>query len=235
MTEVTEQELEYMLHDAFIFAAAKRYDKIPDTKPVLTKKYQRKFAKMLADPFAYAKKNSRPVAQQIRHYALVAALILAILTGTIFAIPQTRTIAVDLIRQWFDDGSTAFYFKGSGSSFVLPEFEINYIPRGYTLVYEDSIEGEMQVFSYENSKRQRISIDIFMAGSKFTESINTEHSKISYIELNGGIEAQLFEGESQEWSSNLVWTSNDGKIFYLINGHLSPKELIKIANSITRE
>lgn len=235
MTKLTEQELEHMLHDSFIFKEAKMYDKIADTGLVITRKYQRKFEKMLANPFEYFKRGCRTIGQQIRHYALVAVLVLAILAGTIFAIPQTRSIAVDLIRHWFGDGSVSLYFKENTSDFALPEFEISYIPEEYALVYEDSIEGEMQIFSYEDSLRQRLSIHIFMSGAHFSENINTEHSKISYVKLGNGIEAQLFEGESEEWSSNLVWTSNDGKIFYLINGHLSPDELIKIADGIIQK
>lgn len=232
MTKLTEQELEYMLHDGFIFKAAKQYEQIPDTKPVITREYQRKFARMLEDPFLYAAKQERTVVQHIKRYALVAVLVLAILAGTILAIPQARTIAIDLIKQWFDDGSVSLYFKGSRSDFVVPEYEISYIPEGYVLVFEDSIEGEMQVLSYEDSARQRLSIDIFMSGEQFSANINTEHSTMSYIKLGNGIEAQLFEGESEEWSSNLVWTSDNGRIFYLINGHLPPKELIKIADGI---
>lgn len=233
MIVLNEKELEKMLPGSLLLAAAKRYDEIPDTEPIMTKKYQRKFEKMLVDPFKYAKKYNKSLGKQIRHYALVAALILAILTGTIFAIPPTRSIAVDLIRQWFEDHVT-FSYNENSIDFVFSRIEIEYIPDGYKLIADGGIEvpGEYKIFEYKNFNNDILDIDIYIAGKDFTSSINTEFCDIKYVKLKNGIQAQLFQAYDDTRSSDLIWTSKDSKIFFAINGKLSQDELINIANGI---
>lgn len=230
---LNERELETYLHDALISATAKRYQQLPKMPPEYPPKYKRGFKKMLADPFSYAKKCRRSAVQKISRYALVAVLALAILTGVVFAIPQTRTIAVDLIRQWFSDHVTFTYSEGN-DHLTLPEVEINYIPEGYHYAEDASIEhdGFFQIAGYLNDDKDLITVDTYILSKHVSTSINTEHSKISYVKLDNGIEAQLFEAESAEWTSSLVWISKDGKIFYMVQAKLPPEELLKIANNI---
>lgn len=230
---MNEQKLESMLYSALVLAAAHEYDNIQGVSPEFTPKEQRKFKKMLADPFGYVKKWHRTLGQQIRHYALAAVLALAILTSTIFAIPQTRTIAIDLIRQWFEDHVT-FSYNNDINDFVLPEIEISYIPEGYELVENGGIEvpGSYIILEYKNQNNNILDIDIYVAGKNFTSSINSEFCDIEYVKLKNGIQAQLFKALDSNRLSDLIWTSKDGKLFFAINGKLSEEELIKIADGI---
>ena len=232
---MNEQRLEYLLHDALIMAAAERYEAIPDREPAFGKKYQKKFAKMLKAPFDYARKCQRTLGQQVRRLALVAVLVLAVLTAGIFAVPQTRSIAIDLIRQWFSDHIT-FTFSESVDGLVLPKYEITYLPAGYELFFEDDTTPELNtVLQYENANKDVLRIDIFVAGEYFSTSIDTEHCDIYDVKLENGIRAQMFEAFDPDWPSNLVWTSKEGKLFFLIHGKLPPEELLKIANGIVLE
>ena len=229
-----EQKLEYLLHDALVLAAAERYKTVPDIVPVFSNKYQRKFSHMLKKPFEYAKGYRRTIGNRIGRLALVAILILAIMGAGIFVMPQTRGVAVDIIRQWFEDHVT-FSFSENAENYVLSEYKVSYLPEGYELLFEDGEEGLYQIWQFENENKDVLCVEIFVKGEYFSTSIDTEYCTPSLIELENNIDAQLFKADSPDGPSTLVWMSEDNNVFYCIWGKLSTDELVNIANGLVEK
>ena len=61
---------------------------------------------------------------------------------------------------------------------------------------------------------------------------DNDYHKQQYTALNNGQQAFLLKGKDEYYGNILIWTECDDKIVFRINGKLSAKELINIANNI---
>lgn len=230
---MNESQLELRLHDALLLAAAERYRDVREDDAEPSKKWRRRFDRMLADPLGYAKRQGRSIPRRIRQYALVAVVVLAILAGTLFAIPQTRTIAGNLLEEWLSDHVTYQFYNETNDT--LPDVEFQYIPEAYEqsfVLSEDWSEEIINVWEFRNAEGQFLTIDIALASHNFSYSVDNEHREKCMVELFSGEEAIYYKPIDVGWSSDLIWISADGKYFFAIKGILPLEELLRIADGI---
>lgn len=228
-----ESRLELCLRDALLLAAAERYRAVREDTAEPRGKWRRRFDRMLTDPFGYAERQRRSISRQIRRYGLVAALILAILAGAIFAVPQTRAVAVNLLEHWFSDHVT--YSFGYETKNTLPKVEIQYIPQGYKQSFvfaEDLSEETINLWNLKNTEEQQLMITVALASENFSYSVDNEHREKQMIELLTGEEAIYYKPIDNDWSSDLIWNSPDGRYFFAVKGSLPLEELLRIADGI---
>lgn len=231
----TNFDIDAAMRDLLLLAAAEELRATPAADPQVTPAYQKKFAQMQADPFGYAKRLNRPFKRRLQRAAIAAVLLLAVIFGTIMAIPQTRTIAINILTQWYDK-YIAFIFVGETDNITLPDIEINYLPEGYELVYASDISDEVRkVLEYRDMDNHILSINIFTAHNRSSFNIDSEHRKLEYVKMNNGLEGQLFKADDEDLLSYLLWSSPDGQIFFSIGGSLPEDELLNIADGIVMD
>lgn len=224
---MTEREFDDLLREALVAAAVGRYESAADSEMIVTAPYQRRFAKMLRDPYGYAGRYGR-----IGRYAMTAVITLAVLGATIFAIPQTRAIAINILTQWHEK-YVSFIFSNNALPQELPEITIEYIPEGYELVSQNNDEDKTGTFYvYTNSEDEALYIDVIAVSGKYKTNYDNEHRTIHYITLDNGLDALYLEGDSIEWSNALIWSGADNKLVFEISGRLSKEELLEIAAGI---
>ncbi len=220
-----------IMRDLLLVAAAGEYQALPETAPQVTSAYRKRFAKMQADPFGYAAGLAKPWRRRLRRAALAAALLLAIIGGTIFAIPQTRTIAVNMLTKFYQDHIEIRF--DNDAAIALPDIKINYVPAGYELTYESDRDDEInRTWEYQDENGHMLNVDVFVTCHNFTYSIDSEHGKLEYIKMSSGVEGQLLRAYTEDWPSYLLWNSPDGQLFFSVAGNLSEQELLNIADGI---
>lgn len=230
---MNDEKLETMLRSALIVALGERYAQMPVEDYQFSPKYQRKFNKMLKDPFAYARKCRRPLWRRAARGVVAAVLALAILTGVVFTVPQTRTIAVDLLNKWFGEYVSFFFENTQPEEEVLPDVEIGYLPEGYEFVDETNIiKDKYKLLQYTKSNNEFLEIYLMVSGDYFNGDINNRYGKMKFVKLENGVAANAFISDDVKKSSYLLWTSIDGKLFFRIEGYLSEDEMLNIANGI---
>lgn len=224
---MTEREFDDLLREALVAAAAGRYESAADSEMIVTAPYQRRFAKMLRDPYGYAGRYGR-----IGRYAMTAVITLAVLGATIFAIPQTRAIAINILTQWHEK-YVSFIFSNNALPQELPEITIGYIPEGYELDFENYNEDMgHKLFVYKDSAGNILDISIYSAYRDIKFDLDNEHREILNLTLDDGSEALYLKAVDDGWPSNLLWRSKDNKLVLCIGGNLSDEELLKIAAGI---
>ena len=227
-----EREFDDLLREALVAAAAGRYESAADSEMIVTAPYQRRFARMLRDPHGYARRYREGWGGRIGRYAMTAVITLAVLGATIFAIPQTRAIAINILSQWHEK-YVSFIFSSNALPQELPEITIGYIPEGYKLVSQNNDEDKTRTFYvYVNSENEALYIDVIAVSGKYKTNYDNEHRTIHYITLDNGLDALYLEGDSIEWLNALIWSSADSKLVFEVVGRLSKEELLKIAAGI---
>lgn len=216
-------------------ALADYYAETPDWQGVLSLKYRWRFKRMLANPFEYVKHWQERPLLKLRRYTLTAMVLLAIAGGVLFGVPQLRVIATNLFTEWHE-GYNSYHFAFyalKDEKLILPEIEIAYIPEGYELDYSD-INGAKThaVWKYINTDKEFLIIyaDVNDVNSKMY--YDNEYHEQQRIALNNGRQAIFLVRDNENRRNGLLWTECDGNIALRINGKLSAKELINIANNI---
>ena len=219
-----------LMRELLLTAAAEEYQALPETAPQITPAYRKKFARMQADPFGYAAGLAEP-RRRWQWAAVAAVLLLAVIGGAIFAIPQTRTIAINMLTKFYQENITIRF--NNEAAITLPEIALNYIPAGYELTYESAADDTIsREWEYRDEDGHILDISIFVTCHNFTYSIDNEHSKQEYITMSSGVEGLLLRSDTPGWPSYLLWNSPDGQLFFSIIGHLSEEELLNIADGI---
>lgn len=105
---------EARLREVLLLAAAQRFDEAAaqEEPPSVSAKAERKIAKMLANPFKYARRQA--FYENLRHYAVVAALLLLI-CGSLFLQPSSPTWATSA-------NYVPVYERGVLSPYLLERF-----------------------------------------------------------------------------------------------------------------
>lgn len=146
-----------------------------------------------------------------------------------------RVVATNLFIEWHE-GYNSYYFAFyalKDEKLILPEIEIAHIPEGYELDYFD-INGAKThaVWKYINTDKEFLIIyaDVNDVNSKMY--YDNEYHEQQHIALNNGRQAIFLVRDKENRRNALLWTELDGNIALRINGKLSAKELINIANNI---
>ena len=112
---------EARLRDFLLMAMAARFDEVTaevDDMPPLSAKSERKMAKMLANPFSYAKR--REFIKHLRNYVVSAALVLAICASLLF-LPSTPTWASNG-QSGALDGYVSVYERGVLKPYLVERY-----------------------------------------------------------------------------------------------------------------
>lgn len=232
---MSEKKTDDCMREALLMAAAQRFAETPDWQGENSPKYQRRFKRMLADPFEYVKRRQEKPGQKLRRYAAAAVVLLAFAGSSFFCIPQLRVIATNLFTEWYD-GYNRYRFAyqlPQSEKIVLPEIEIAYIPEGYEFKeYFINEKGNHAVWEYVNADGEFLSVYLDINDESLNVLIDNEHHKQQYNLLNNGRQAILLIGDDASRRNSVLWTECDGEIALNVSGKFSATELMKIANNI---
>lgn len=156
-----------------------------------------------------------------------AAAMMALLVGLYFLfhiqyLPQAAEKIMDWTREYIN-----FKFEEQLDEVVVPEYRLGYVPEGYTLMHISHSENsghavyrngdKMLAFDYGRSDTL-ISVD--NSGKEYRQLVLEDGTEVHYLVDTAGEEGSM------------IWLSEDGALFFYINGEFPEEELLKIMKHI---
>ena len=173
--------------------------------------------------------------RRIRHR--VASVFLAFLLGaSIFLAtnPEARAAFLAWVREVYEN-SVVYRFFGNASG-VLPRYEITWMPEGFVLVDEYTIDEDEIRFTYyiDESGSEDISFQyswMFDGTSTFIYNPNGVPSS-EKCEING-LKGDFYSAGDDSRMNTLTWIDEDRGIVFSIDSTLPKSDIIHIAESIS--
>ena len=145
--------------------------------------------------------------------------------------PSARAWVVHFFSQRFEDHS-AFSFQGDGMDGpddVL--YRPTYLPAGYMEDRsQDDLPKDMAI--YVNDQEQFLYFSYMAGNTAGTFAVDNEHSTEKLITIGKDCQAHLLETISPDYPSFLIWMDEEKGAAFLIDGYVSPEELIRVAESV---
>ena len=161
---------------------------------------------------------------------LIAAIIAALLTGTVLAVPALRE---GLIRMFVHDNGSMYFFTVDRNVIQnAPEeietvYTLGYVPEGYEVVLQMANCGFASI-NYMNENREIIWLDQELVTGDPRNTLgglsDSERSTLEHIELNG---YKVVRITHEEGEIEFLWTDNE-YFFNLFCSSVSPDEAEKI-------
>lgn len=234
---MTEQEFDTMLRSALLEAQAKRWQSVTDSGPELvwTPSRQKRMDRILANPFGYGKRATRPLWRRALGRAGQAAACL-LLAGalTYVAVPPARAWvnqSIQMVMEWLPT-NTRFRFQGEAQG-ELGHRRPAYLPEGYEEVDASPFGSGMEIV-FEDSLDNQIIFDYMLVEDGGMYNFDNEHSNYSEIQLNGQ-PAHLFTSNTAGKPSYLVWSDKSGAISYFLMAYLPEGEFLAVAESVAAQ
>ena len=167
--------------------------------------------------------------RSLEYQAEMAALLC--LGSAVTFSPSARAWVVHFFSQRFEDHS-AFSFQGDGMDGpddVL--YRPTYLPAGYTQDRsQDDLPEDMAI--YVNDQEQFLYFSYMAGNTAGTFAVDNEHSTEKLITIGKDCQAHLLETISPDYPSFLIWMDEEKGAAFLIDGYVSPEELIRVAESV---
>lgn len=231
MTELIpfSDEDDEFLRRALLLANTPEVMGLQEAAPAFSPHFQRRMARLLADPFHRAKKELRPRWAKVLNTAAMLALVVAVAFTALMMSPTARAWFERVVEEW-TGYSIDFTFFGTATGDAgtwAPE----YLPEGFEQIKSLEQNGTW-TFHYENIEGTEISLKYTSIQQGRSISIDSEHSDFEQIQLNG-YPAEVYRSNTPGFPNYLIWISPDEFTWFRLMSTIAPEELIQIAKSIT--
>lgn len=180
------------------------------------------------------KRAKRRILPMVKRTLLVAAVLAALLFGTLMTNASVRSAVVNTIIEWTGrDVGISFQVEGEPPAALPEDYGPHYIPEGFEYQEDASWRSEKGIFAMYTTQDQlsTLVIKIHIAENVAISRIDTGHAVYEKITFQGTT-AYLGHGmtESNQTSYVMIWVK-DG-IEYNIYGTISLSDLFEIAENI---
>lgn len=191
---------------------------------------------MREDPFAYAKRRTRPLWRQAVRIAACILLLAGISLGGFLAVsPEARAWVTQRLSVIWGD-KFAFFTAPEHQDRLpdLSQYRPAYIPEGFELVREWAPHEFFFTLTYRDGAGDYIDYNTasLSSSSTFEFIVDSEHSDSREIQING-LPATLLSSHTEGWPSHLLWEDAQAGIAYCITAMLDDETLIRVAESVT--
>ena len=234
---MTDVEFRGLVRSALLEATRREYayileaEDLPD--PDFSPRYLRERARLLADPFGYARRRARPLWKRAVRTAACILLCAGIAFGGLMAFsPEARAWVAQIVAEWRET-HTEYTFTGAPEPGAdVGVWRPGYVPEGFEEIERLDTPG-LGYVAYEDKDGVRLyfTYALMDQGSEFSN--DNEHSKYMATTIES-LPADLFIADEPGEFSYLIWADEDLEIAYKLSSAINDKELITIAESIEK-
>lgn len=172
---------------------------------------------------AYRRANPRKSTAAAR---IAASVVLALCLGaaSILAVPSVRANLFDSFMEFYDDHVT---FKRS-EGVKLKGFHMYYLPEGYHLEHSVEMMSVCEYF-FQNEEEEALILSYMLTDSG-NISIDNEQTTIEKVDVSEDISGYVSVPHKPQENTILIWER--GEYTFILEGHMSVRDLIRIARSI---
>ena len=227
---MTMELSDHLLRRALLEAAALDFAGMSEEVPMSSRQAKR-MRTLLADPFGYARRATRPLWKQLAHTAAMIALAAGLSVTVLAAASPTVRAA---IKQWFMEirqWDIVYYFTAAPEEEELPYYTITELPEGYAYAEETTENGYRRI-RYKNVQGQRITLEYTLMEFGSTLWISTSNMEVRDITVNGH-PGQLYLSLDPTESSAILWMDEATNLQFLIDSFTGESSLLHMAESIS--
>lgn len=169
--------------------------------------------------------NTEKARKLARFLAMTAAVVLAVFCLTN---PVKVARAYELVIQWFEN-YISFEYREQLEDVSTLEYEVGYVPEGYTLV--ESIHdqlGGVVIFIREDKV---LSVEYGPSDGK----IHLDNEGKTYQVLYEDTEIHYLKAQNPDENSSITWLGEEEQVVFTIAGPLEQEELLKIRRGIVEK
>lgn len=228
---MTERELDDILREGLIIINTPECLALPDEPFPTSEKFERKMAKLRANPNRYLRKlkrAARPLWRKVLSTAAAVLVVLSLSLGAVMAVsPTARAWVQKVVVQWLEE-YVGFQFRGDG---VYREgiWGFTWLPEGFHEVSATYWDGCGRV-TYENQYNTKIFFDYRPVVDGNQLDIDREHS-VHYEEIVSGKKATIFVANEEGKNTFLIWTDDDQTIAFRLMGDVDDTVLLNMAEN----
>lgn len=230
---MAERSFDPMLRDALLEATWREYTSAWEgaEEPSFSSNYLRWRARLLADPFAWAEKQLRPLWTKVLRTAACILLACTLTLGTLMAAsPTVRATVLNWMRE-ISGNLMMYYTDQQAKTDILPSnWRITWLPEGWELQ-----DMTVSVWRYQGpSEKGRLTYACYVPSSADlttnVDDVSDADAVRETIQVQG-YSADYYESDGYQV---LLWENKDGFLFLLRGDIFLDREtFLKIAESIT--
>lgn len=234
---MTDVEFRELVRSALLEATRREYAYILEAEnlphPDFSPRYLRERARLLADPFGYARRRARPLWKRAVRTAACILLCAGIAFGGLMAFsPEARAWVAQIVAEWRET-HTEYTFTGAPEPGAdVGVWRPGYVPEGFEEIERLDLE-RVGYIVYENADGLNIRFTYRLMSSSGSFSNDNEHSDYYQITV-GGNPADLYVSTQADKRSYLIWTDEDLGMAYKLSSEVDYKELITMAESVKK-
>lgn len=196
-------------------------------EPDFSAGYLRRRARLLKNPFGYA----RPGWQKALRAAAVVLLVLSLAAAAVWTNPTARAWIERYIRVHQEDvGMDEFVLYGEKVMSDYQSIRPSYLPNGYVEVEAEEMGG-MVFVTYENSNGDIMLFHIYPMEDGTDISFDNEHAIMEEITIRG-FSGQLYTGLSSDDGNILVVFDEEHEVMYNLIAMEQTDTLLQIMESV---
>ena len=221
---MTEQALDKLARRVMLDAARLEYGGLPEEPHSFSPAFERKMKKLL-------RRGRHPVWYKTLHAA--ACLLLALLLSgcAVLAVsPEAREVFVGWVRSVYYDTLVYTYTGPDGKAPENMLYRPLWLPEGYE-VYDESPNLSLPIASYRNEAGEDITLITYGSVESMSLNIVQEEDVVEKQVLVAGKKADLYLDSGGD-SSFLIWTDDEQHLMFVLIGHFTEKEALRIAESV---
>jgi len=161
--------------------------------------------------------------------AIFAIILSALFFGMLMTNSEVRASVSNVISEWFD-GFTRFIFPDNPTAHESTEWVIGFVPDGFVKTERIDI-GYSSLIVYANVDNIEVMLHYAPTGY-ISFAVDDEQAEFERTYFNG-IEFHMFVPMAENYPSRIIWTQ-DGFAF-LLEGHVSIDELLRMAHTVTKK
>lgn len=181
--------------------------------------------------FMYRKNNRKyNFIEFSRRASTLIASILIMISLSCFPLLTAKAVRESVVTTVLDwkDKFTRIFMESDIQIDVLPEIILNYIPYGYEIVNEDSINSSSVLSAtYKNNKNNYIRILINLKSNHSIYSVDNEFSNYYTLIIGDSTGTWVYTNDENK----LIITKNN--LFINISGQISIEEIVQIYKNIS--
>lgn len=234
---MTDVEFRELVRSALLEATRREYAYILEAEnlphPDFSPRYLRERARLLADPFGYARRRARPLWKKAVRTAACILLCAGIAFGGLMAFsPEARAWVAQIVAEWRET-HTEYTFTGAPEPGAdVGVWRPGYVPEGFEEVLQIQ-ESNFGHILYENQGGENIRFFYASMEQGINFSMDNEHSKYVQTSVHD-CPAELYISNTEGESNHLLWYNENKKTVYQLSSQLDYQELITMAESIKK-
>ncbi|WP_161846915.1 DUF4367 domain-containing protein [Pseudoflavonifractor sp. 524-17] len=234
---MNDAEFDNLLREALLEAVREDWasvlEEAPPPDPEFSARYRRNRARLLADPFGYAKRKRRPVWKSALQTAACFLLAAGIaFSGLMVFSPEARAWVARVITEWRGT-HTQYSFTGEPqASSDIGTWRPQYVPDGFTETDAICTERRASVI-YEDQSEGFIKLTYAIIDENVSFSNDNEHNDYYSVTI-GDIPGDLYVSNKEGKPSYLIWVDEVLGISYQLVSNVDFQELISIAESVQK-